>query len=89
MAYLDGMADGSLIITLDEDTAARIKAAAAAVGESPGDFVLRAVASALDDDWAEDRRIADEYDRTGKFVLMDDALDRLDAKIAARRVKAG
>lgn len=83
------MADGSLTLKLDDDTAARLKAAAEAAGESTEDFVLRAVANALDDDWAEDRRIAEEYDRTGAFVPMDEALDRLDAKIAARRAKAG
>lgn len=80
------MADGSLIIRLDEATEARLKAAAEALGESTRDFVLRVVANVLDDDWAEDMRIAEACDRDGQSISAEDAFANLDAKMAARRV---
>lgn len=60
------MADGHLSIPLDDETAAQLKAAAEAAGETPGGYVARMLALALEAErWAiADDRIA-RYEQTG------------------------
>lgn len=86
------MADGALTLTLDDETAARLEAAAREAGLSPEAWATSMLSDALQEpsyDWAEaDRRLA-EYDQTGAFVTLGDALARFDealeAKLAAKR----
>jgi plasmid stability protein len=60
------MADGELTLQLDEETAERLKVAAAAVGSTVEDYARDLIARRLEaeDDWAEDERILQEMDRT-------------------------
>lgn len=60
------MADGSVTIKLDDETAGQLQAAADAAGQSPEVYAARAIALALEAErWAiADTRI-EEYERTG------------------------
>jgi predicted transcriptional regulator len=88
------MADGSLTSTLtltfDDATIARLEEAARATGEAPEVYASKFLARALEaEDWAEDVRRLEEYDRTGEWISVDEAFAHLDARIAERRAKRG
>ena len=85
------MADGELTLKLDDETARRLKEAAKAAGRPLSEYVSDLIADhlAADDDWAEDVRIAEESERTGDWVTLEEALgkfrDDLEARLAAKR----
>lgn len=83
------MADGSLTISLDDETAEQLKAAAEAAGVSPEAYVRQAVVRRLEEDWAEDLRRAAEYERTGASLSVDEGFDLLRARIAEKRAQRG
>ena len=78
------MADGELILNLDEETAQRLKDAADAAGQSVRDYAQGLIAGALDDDWAEDVRIAEDCDRTGISYSLEEGLAVFDAAVKRR-----
>lgn len=79
------MADGELILKLDDETARRLQEAADAAGRSVGDYVQALIREDLDDDdWAEDERIAEEYDRTGVSYSVEEGLAAFDAAVSRR-----
>nr|WP_309606996.1 hypothetical protein [Phenylobacterium sp.] len=78
------MADGDLTLKLDDETARRLKDAAEAAGQSVDDFLQVLIREGLaeasqDDDWAEDIRILEDYDRTGVSYSVDEGLAVFDA----------
>ena len=97
-AYLFAMADGSLTITLDEETSARIAAAAQAAGVSPDEYASRLLGSVLDESypeaggdhggWEETQAALDEYRRTGETFSIDEAKVELDRLVAERRARS-
>jgi predicted DNA-binding protein len=78
------MADGELTLKLDEDTARRLQEAADAAGRPVADYAAELIAGGLDD-WAEDVRIAEEFDRDGVSYTLQEGLAVFDAA-AKRRV---
>jgi predicted transcriptional regulator len=84
------MADGELTLKLDDETARRLKEAADAAGRPVEAYARDLIAEGLaEDDWAEDVRIAAEYDRTGQSYSVEEALavfeDELKAQVAKDR----
>ena len=79
------MADGDLTLKLDDETAQRLKDAAAAAGRSVNDYVRDLIregltAKASDEvDWAEDLRILADYDRTGVSYSVEEGIAVFDA----------
>lgn len=65
------MADGELTLKLDDETARRLQAAA------------ELIAGGLDD-WAEDVRIAEAYDRDGVSYSLEEGLVVFDAAVKRR-----
>lgn len=79
------MADGSLTVKLDEQTSARIKAAAAEAGESTDAFANRLLAGALETDrWAISNARIDEYERTGVAEDAEVVFARLRARMSQK-----
>jgi predicted transcriptional regulator len=79
------MADGELTLKLDDETARRLKDAADAAGQSVGDYAGGLIRHSLeDDDWAEDVRIAEEYDRTGVSYSVEQAMSHFRAALHKR-----
>lgn len=83
------MADGELTLKLDDETARRLREAADAAGLSVDDYVQDLIRDGLDHgDWDEDVRIADESERTGEYVSLEEGLrqfeDDLEARLAAK-----
>ena len=74
------MADGELTLKLDDETVRRLKAAADAAGQPVGDYAARVLAERLDDSVEldesveEDLRRLEEYDRTGEYVSVEEAM---------------
>ncbi len=68
------MADGELILKLDDDTARRLRAAADAVGRPVEAYAAELISGGLDDDWADEVRAAQEYDRTGEHLSVEEGL---------------
>jgi predicted transcriptional regulator len=70
------MADGELTLKLDDETTRRLQEAADAAGRPLNDYVANLIAGhlAADDDWAEDVRIAEECERTGEHVSVEEAM---------------
>ncbi|MES2341017.1 MAG: hypothetical protein V4597_05020 [Pseudomonadota bacterium] len=61
------MADGELILKLDDDTARRLKAAADAAGRPVADYVSDLISHDLDTGrWIEAQQALEDYDRTGE-----------------------
>ena len=82
---LKGMADGELTLKLDDETARRLQEAADAAGRSVGDYARGLILDSLDvDDWTEDLRIAEEYDRTGVSYSVEEGLAVFDAAVSRR-----
>lgn len=84
------MADGSLTIDLDEETAALLDAAAKAAGEAPEAFVRRVIADVLRDaHWAPAIASLAEYDRTGESYALEEVFAELRDRVAAHRAAGG
>jgi predicted DNA-binding protein len=81
------MADGEITVKLDAETEQRLKDAADAAGRSVDDYVRELIVDGLDDDWAEDVRIAKEYDRTGVSYSVEEAMARFDAAMKVQLAK--
>ena len=79
------MADGELILKLDDDTARRLQAAADAAGRSVADYAANLISESLDDGWSESRRRLEEFDRTGESLSVQEALEHFDRTLQDRR----
>jgi plasmid stability protein len=74
------MADGELILRLDDETLRRLREAAAAAGASVEDYAADVLAhSAVDGGVAEDLSILEEYRRTGVSYSVEEGLAAFDA----------
>lgn len=79
------MADGSVTIPLDDDTARRLAAAAEQAGESPDAFASRLLIRALEhDSWTISHARLDEYDRTGEAKEAGPVLERFLSNLRVR-----
>jgi hypothetical protein len=85
------MADGELKLKLDDDTARRLQAAAAA-GLPVADYAAELISDGLaapDPRWREAYAALEEYDRTGEGVSLEEALAEfrtaLDERLAQGR----
>lgn len=80
------MADGELTLKLDDETARRLKAAADAAGRSVDDYAAELISDGLggDDDFAEDLRIAEEFDRTGASYSVEESVAHFRKTLLAR-----
>ncbi|MBS0361938.1 MAG: hypothetical protein JSR98_11185 [Proteobacteria bacterium] len=83
------MADGELTLKLDDDTARRLQDAADAAGQTVAAYASSLIADRLsgDDDWAEDERIVEEYDRTGVSYSVEEAMAAFDAAVEVQLKK--
>jgi plasmid stability protein len=83
------MADGELVLKLDDETARRLEAAAASAGQSVAAYATDLIAHGLADDWAEDLRRFEEYDRTGEYISLEEGLtffrDAVEERLAGRK----
>ncbi len=77
------MADGALMVTLDEDIGRRLRAAADAAGRSVDEYAAALISSGLND-WGEDFARLAEYEATGRSVPAADALQRFHALLEER-----
>lgn len=82
------MADG-FDIHLDQARAEQLKAAADASGMTATEFALSALDRAIEDDWAEDRRRLEDYDRTGDALTIEEAMSELRNATAEKRAARG
>lgn len=99
------MADGVLTITvtLDERTAARVKAAAAEIGMPLEQYVAESMADRIEPPlaitdramvegepgWREAMDALDHYDRTGEYTTLKDWLSDFKADVKARLAARG
>ena len=83
MAGSPPQADGEITLKLDAGTSELLKAAAEAAGRSVNDYAHDLIVHALDD-WAEDDRIFEEYERTGVSYSVEEGLAVFDAAVKAR-----
>jgi predicted transcriptional regulator len=83
------MADGELTLKLDDETQRRLQEAADAAGRPLGDYVTDLITDhlAADDDWAEDVRIFEEYQRTGISYSLEEGLAVFDAAMERQLAK--
>jgi len=81
------MADGELILKLDDDTLRRLQAAADAVGVSIDGYAADVLAGALADRWSVSLRRLEEYDRTGEYVPLEEALAEFRGAVEERLTK--
>ena len=77
------MADGGMVVELDEALAERLKTAAASAGKPALDYAVSLILDGLDDDWVEDDRRFAEYERTGVSFDAKDALLEMRASLVA------
>lgn len=85
------MADGALTLTLDDETAARLETAARQAGLTPEAYAAATLSDALEtwppgapyDTTEAERRLA-EYDRTGEYVTLEDAMARFEEELQSR-----
>jgi hypothetical protein len=78
------MADGELILKLDEDTARRLQAAADAAGRPVADYAAELISGGLEDDWADDLRIVEDYRRTGESYSVEEAMAHFHSELMAQ-----
>ena len=78
------MADGGMVVELDQALAERLKTAAASAGKSALDYAVSLIADGLDADWAEDDRRFAEFERTGVSENAEDALLRMRESLKTR-----
>jgi predicted transcriptional regulator len=83
------MADGELTLKLDDETARRLQEAADAAGRPAADYARDLIADHLstDENWAEDVRILEEYDRTGVSYSVEEGLAAFDAAVKVQLAK--
>jgi predicted DNA-binding protein len=82
------MADGELTLKLDDETVRRLQEAADAAGRSVVDYVQDLIREGLvDDDWAEDVRIAEECDRSGVSHSVEEAMSHFRRELHAQAKK--
>ena len=84
------MADGELVLKLDDDTARRLQEAADAAGRPVSDYARDLIVARLPpDDISEDLKIVEEYERTGKYYSVEETMTDfrrvLDERVAKRR----
>ena len=78
------MADGELRLTLDDETQRRLGEAAEAVGMSVEAYALGVLLDELDSDpLAISRARLAEYDRTGEFITVEEAMAHFDQELEA------
>lgn len=79
------MADGDLTLKLDEDTRKRLNQAADAAGVSMEDYVLGVIAEDLElEPLAVSRQRLADYDRTGDYITLEEAMAHFDSELEAR-----
>ena len=78
------MADGDLTVTLDSDTARRVRLVADAAGISVHNFVAGLIADRLQTSVAEAEAAFEDYGRNGLSVDAELALTRFQERVAAR-----
>lgn len=83
------MADGELILKLDDETARRLRAAAEAAGQPVEAFAAELIAGGLTGDWGEALARLDEYDRTGEYMTLKEGAavfrQTLEERLAGRK----
>jgi len=80
------MADGELILKLDDETARRLRDAADAAGRPVSDYAASLIADQLlEHGWAEALDRLAEYDRTGESISVEEALQHFDATLRDRQ----
>jgi predicted transcriptional regulator len=80
------MADGELVLKLDDETMRRLQAEADAAGQSMGDYAASLIADQLSEHgWAEALDRLAEYDRTGESISVEEALQHFDATLRDRQ----
>ena len=84
------MADGELRLTLDDEDLARLRAAAEAAGQ-PLEAYARdlLIGGAAENRWAESRQRISEYDQTGAYITVEEAMAHFDSELEARLGKRG
>jgi hypothetical protein len=78
------MADGDLTVTLDSDTARRVKLVADEAGVSVQNFVTGLIADRLQTSVAEAEAAFEDFGRNGLSVDAEVALTRFQERVAAR-----
>ena len=79
------MADGELTLKLDDETARRLATLADVAGVSVETYVLEIIADDLEHDGLAVSRIRlAEYDRTGEFISVEEAMAHFDRAAEAR-----
>lgn len=68
------MADGELILKVDEGLAQRLRQAADAAGEPVETFALEVLEAAAERDWSAARASFEEYQRTGESIGLEEAI---------------
>jgi hypothetical protein len=75
------MADGELILTVEEGLARKLRQAADAAGEPVELYARHALEAFTQNDWTEAFASLEEYDRTGACVGLEEALGEFERKI--------
>lgn len=83
------MDDGAIKLELDQALGARLKAAADEAGDPINDYAARLIEQGLAERWGVAEVRLAEYDRTGEYVLADDAMAAFRTAIADRLRKRG
>ncbi|MDB5431503.1 MAG: hypothetical protein JWP35_2619 [Caulobacter sp.] len=83
------MADGEMIIKLDDATISALDAKARAAGLTRDDYARSVIQEAVgvEDRWAISRARLAEYDRTGKSFPAEQVFDEVEAMMAERLAK--
>ena len=68
------MADGELILKVDEGLAQRLRQAADAAGEPVELYARHALEAFAERDWSASRASFEEYQRTGESIGLEEAL---------------
>jgi len=83
------MADGDVTVKFEGKMAQRLRAGAAAAGQTVQDYATGLIAEGLDADWAEDLDRIARYERSGESLSVEETLaffDReLEKRLAERR----
>jgi plasmid stability protein len=78
------MADGELILKLDDDTARRLRAAADAAGLAVESYAADLISSGLAGEWADSLARLAEYDRTGDYMSLEEGAAYFRTKLEER-----
>ena len=68
------MADGELILKVEEGLAQRLRQAADAAGEPVESFARQALEAVAERDWSASIAAIEEYERTGESVGLEEAI---------------